>query len=54
MQAQKMTDAAKEARRAYFREWKKNNPEKVKAAQARFYEKLAARQGQKGGGANDS
>lgn len=51
MQAQKMTDAAKEARRAYFREWKKKNPDKVKAAQARFFEKLAAKE--KGGGAND-
>ena len=37
-----MTDAAKEARRAYKRAWNHNNPEKVKAHQERFYEKKAA------------
>ena len=37
-----MTDAAKEARRAYKRAWNHNNPEKVKAHRERFYEKKAA------------
>ena len=37
-----MTDEAKEARRAYKREWYRKNPEKVKAQQERFYAKKAA------------
>ena len=37
-----MTEEAKEARRAYQREWRKKNPEKVKAHQARHWEKIAA------------
>ena len=39
-----MTDAAKEARRQYKRQWAKKNPEKVKAHQARYWEKRAAEQ----------
>ena len=39
-----MTDKALEARRAYKRKWAKENPDKVKAAQERFYNKLAAAQ----------
>ena len=53
MQAQQMTDAAKEARRAYHREWTRKNPDKVKAAQQRFYERVAERM-KKGGGENGS
>ena len=37
-----MTDAAKEARRQYKRQWAKNNPEKVKAQQDRYWAKRAA------------
>lgn len=37
-----LSDAAREARRAYKRAWNHNNPEKVKAHQERFYEKKAA------------
>ena len=37
----KMTDAAKEARRAYKRAWNKANPEKVKAYQANYWQKKA-------------
>ena len=37
-----MTEAAKEARRAYKREWNRRNPEKVKAHQEKFYAKKAA------------
>ena len=56
MQAQQMTEAAKEARRAYHREWVRNNPDKVKAAQQRFYQRIADRKEaatKEGGGAHD-
>ena len=36
-----MTDAAKEARRAYKREWNRKNKDKVKAAQERYWNKRA-------------
>jgi hypothetical protein len=36
-----MTDAAREARRAYKREWNRANRDKVKAAQARYWDKKA-------------
>ena len=39
-----MTDAAKEDRRQYKRQWAKNNPEKVKAQQDRYWAKRAAQQ----------
>lgn len=34
--------AAAEARRAYKREWARKNPDKVRAAQQRYWEKKAA------------
>lgn len=34
-------EAAREARRAYHRKWAKENPDKVKAAQERFWNKQA-------------
>ena len=37
-----MTEKAKEARRAYKREWARKNRDKVKAAQARYWERKAA------------
>ena len=37
-----MTEAAKEARRAYKREWNRKNKDKVKEAQRRYWEKRAA------------
>ena len=37
-----MTEAAKIARREYKREWNRRNPDKVKAAQRRYWEKKAA------------
>lgn len=37
-----MTEAAKEARRAYKRAWAKKNPEKIRGYQERYYEKKAA------------
>ena len=36
-----MTDAAREARREYKRQWNRANADKVKAAQARYWEKKA-------------
>ena len=36
-----MTDAAKEARKAYKRAWNKANPEKVKQYQANYWNKKA-------------
>jgi uncharacterized short protein YbdD (DUF466 family) len=52
MKAQQTQDAEREARNAYFREWRKRNPDKVKATQKRFYARYAERM--KGGGQNDS
>lgn len=37
-----MNEQALEARRAYKREWNRKNKEKVKAAQARYWERKAA------------
>lgn len=39
-----MTDKAKEARRAYKRNWAKANPEKVKAQQNRYWERVAEKE----------
>lgn len=38
-----MTDAAREAQRAYRRAWAKKNPDKVKAAQERYWQRRAER-----------
>ena len=37
-----MTKAAKEARRAYKREWARNHPDNVRASQEKYWEKKAA------------
>ena len=37
-----MTEKALEARRKYKREWNRRNPDKVRAQQARYWEKRAA------------
>ena len=37
-----MTPEALEARRAYKRAWARKNPDKIKAQQARYWEKQAA------------
>lgn len=34
-----------EAKRRYMKEWRKNNPDKVKAAQKRYWERRARRIG---------
>jgi len=36
-----MNEAAKEARRAYIREWQRKNKDKVRAAQVRYWERKA-------------
>ena len=43
---ERMTEAAREARRQYKREWNRKNKDKVKASQARYWEKRAAAQNQ--------
>lgn len=34
-----MTEAAKKDRREYYREWRRKNPERVRAAQERYWTK---------------
>lgn len=42
-----MTEAAKKDRREYYREWRRKNPERVRAAQERYWEKrIQAQQNQ--------
>ena len=36
-----MNEAAKEARRAYKRQWQRNNPDKVKAYQEAYWSRKA-------------
>lgn len=36
-----LTEKQKQARREYQRQWRKNNPDKVKKHQAKFYNKIA-------------
>lgn len=48
-----MTEAAKEARRAYKREWNAKNRDKVKASQERYWERKA-RQAQGNADAQDA
>lgn len=38
---EEMTEAAKQARREYKREWNRKNKDRVKAAQIRYWEKRA-------------
>ncbi|MCD7944221.1 MAG: hypothetical protein LUH43_04960 [Clostridia bacterium] len=37
-----MTEAAKKARNAYLKKWRKANPDKTKAIRERYWEKRAA------------
>jgi len=48
-----MTEQAKEARRAYKREWNRANKDKVKAAQARYWARRAERMKQQGAQSED-
>ncbi len=47
-----MTDAAREAQRAYMREWRRKNPDRVKEKNKRYWEKKAQQLQQSGGDAN--
>lgn len=38
---EKELEAAREARNAYYRKWRKNNPDKVKAIKDRYWLKKA-------------
>lgn len=38
-----MSEKAKEARRAYLRDYRRRNPEKAKEAKARYWERKAAK-----------
>jgi len=42
-----MSEAAKEAKRRYEKEWRKKNPEKQRARQERYWKKKAKEQGLK-------
>lgn len=46
-----LDSAAAEARREYFRQWRRNNPEKIKQHQANYWKKKAREMGG-GNGAN--
>jgi len=41
-----ISEAARQEKNRYFREWRRRNPDKVKAAQRRYWERRAA--GKKG------
>lgn len=47
-----MTNEANEKRREYYRAWRAANPEKVKAAQMRYWERKAQREQEKAGERN--
>lgn len=42
--AEQMTDKEREARREYHRRWREANPDKVRAAQMRFWAKQIEKQ----------
>lgn len=48
-----MSEKAKEARRAYLRDYRRRNPEKAKEAKARYWERKAARLAEEKEGAED-
>lgn len=53
-----LSNQAKEARRAYLREWRRKNPEKVRESNRRYWERKAAQlepeQPERGGENNDA
>lgn len=49
-----MNEAAVAARRAYLREWRRKNPEKVRAAQERYWTKKAQEMNEKKKTAEDA
>lgn len=53
-----LSNLAKEAQRAYLREWRRKNPEKVRESNRRYWERKAAQleqeQPERGGENNDA
>jgi hypothetical protein len=47
------SDEARRAQNEYYRNWRKKNPDKVKAAQARYWQKKAEKAQDKGAGSNE-
>lgn len=43
-----LSSAAQQAKREYNRQWRKNNPDKIREAQRRYWEKKAAQQASEG------
>lgn len=41
-----LEERAKEERREYFRQWRANNPEKVRESNRRYWERRAAKKNQ--------
>lgn len=39
-----ISDAAKELRKAYYKEWRKKNPEKVREKNRRYWERKALKE----------
>lgn len=53
MANQEINNAARAAKNKYLREWRKKNPEKVKAAADRYWAKKAAQAGAESEGKRD-
>lgn len=49
-----MNEAAREARRLYKKEWRKNNPDKVREYNKRYWEKKAAQSAEGGTGEREA
>ena len=45
MNKENAVEKARKARNAYLREWRRKNPEKVRAIQQRYWEKKALKKG---------
>ncbi len=43
MEKQKKAEDWKAARRAYYKEWRQKNPDKIKATRERFFSRMADR-----------
>ena len=44
-----MSEAAKRSRNEYYRQYRKNNPEKIRAIEARYWERKAAQEAEQTG-----
>jgi hypothetical protein len=48
-----LSKEAKEARNQYFKKWRQNNRDKVRAAQERYWQRKAQKEEEKAGQKND-